>query len=124
MLAGAGRNLMVMEDASVLADDEAMSGFDAVVFNTRRENLAGFGDWALSGAERDGLKGFVGSGGWVMCLHIAGDAAAGWLEFYDITGGGWITRVSYHPPYGEVLGRRDFSGWHLMGLSGLWRMAD
>ena len=106
-LVGAGHTVAVTEDASVLADGVAMTEFDAVVLNTRRENLPDFGDWALSGAEWEGLKRFVMSGRGFVCLHIAGCAAADWPEFDDITGGGWITGVSYHPPYGEMLVRVD-----------------
>lgn len=106
-LRGAGHKVTVTEDASVLADGARMGGYDAVVFNTRRENLPDFGDWALGGAERDGLMRYVGSGKGFVCLHIAGCAPADWPEYHELTGGGWVTGTSYHPPYGEMRVRVD-----------------
>jgi len=50
-LRAAGHEVMVTEDASVLADSTAMGGYDVLVFNTRRENLSDFGDLALSERE-------------------------------------------------------------------------
>jgi type 1 glutamine amidotransferase len=41
-----------------------------------------------------GGKGFV-------CIHIATCVSAAWPEYHDITGGGWISGASFHPPYGE-----------------------
>ena len=101
-LKASGHEVSVTEDASVLTDAAAMGGYDALVFNTRRENLPDFGEWALSAAEREGLKQYVGSGKGFVCIHIAGCAPADWPEYHEITGGGWITGASYHPPYGTM----------------------
>ena len=100
-LKGAGHEVTVTEDASPLADSNAMSGYDAVVFNTRRENVPDFGDWTLSEAERDGLSSYVSGGKGFVCIHIATCVASAWPEYHEITGGGWISGTSYHPPYGE-----------------------
>ncbi|MDE2785854.1 MAG: ThuA domain-containing protein [Chloroflexota bacterium] len=100
-LKGAGHDVTVTEDASPLADQSAMSGYDALVFNTRRENVPDFGDWTLSESQMQGLKDYVSGGGGFVCIHIATCVAAAWPEYHDITGGGWISGTSYHPPYGE-----------------------
>ena len=100
-LKGAGHDVTVTEDASPLADRSAMSGYDALVFNTRRENVPDFGDWTLSESQMQGLKDYVSNGGGFVCIHIATCVAAAWPEYHEITGGGWISGTSYHPPYGE-----------------------
>ena len=100
-LKGAGHDVTVTEDASPLADGSSMSGYDALVFNTRRENVPDFGDWTLSESQMQGLKDYVSGGGGFVCIHIATCVAAAWPEYHDITGGGWISGTSYHPPYGE-----------------------
>ena len=100
-LKGAGHNVTITEDASVLADSSAMGGYDALVFNTRRENVADFGDWSLAKAQQDGMKAFINSGKGFVCLHISTCVANTWPEYHDITGGGWISGTSFHPPYGE-----------------------
>ena len=100
-LKGAGHEVTITEDASPLADGSAMSGYDAVVFNTRRENVPDFGDWTLSDSQMAGLRSYVNGGGGFVCIHIATCVAAAWPEYHDITGGGWISGTSYHPPYGQ-----------------------
>ena len=100
-LKGAGHSVTVTEDASVLADSSAMGGYDALVFNTRRENVADFGDWSLAKDQQDGMKAFINSGKGFVCLHISTCVANTWPEYHDITGGGWISGTSFHPPYGE-----------------------
>ena len=100
-LKSAGHDVTVTEDASPLADGSAMSDYDALVFNTRRENVPDFGDWTLSESQMQGLKDYVSGGGGFVCIHIATCVAAAWPEYHDITGGGWISGTSYHPPYGE-----------------------
>jgi len=100
-LKGAGHDVTVTEDASPLADGSAMSGYEALVFNTRRENVPDFGDWTLSESQMQGLKDYISNGGGFVCIHIATCVAAAWPEYHDITGGGWISGTSYHPPYGE-----------------------
>jgi type 1 glutamine amidotransferase len=100
-LRAAGHEVTVTEDASVLARAADMNAHDALVFNTRREKLPDFGDLTLSRAEQDGLKAFIGSGKGFICLHIATCVPQDWSEYHEITGGGWITGTSFHPPYGE-----------------------
>jgi type 1 glutamine amidotransferase len=100
-LSKAGHEVTISEDATVLARAADMAGYDAVVFNTRREALPDQPDLTLSTAEQDGLKTFIRSGKGFVCLHISTCRPKAWAEFHDITGGGWITGTSFHPPYGE-----------------------
>ena len=44
-LKGAGHDVTITEDASVLTDGGAMSGYDALVFNTRRETCPTLEKW-------------------------------------------------------------------------------
>ncbi len=96
-LKGAGHDITLTEDASILADSGQMSGFDALVFNTMR-----VGDLAMSKDQQAGMTSYIDGGKGFVCIHISGSASPDWPEFYDITGGGWIPGESYHPPYGEV----------------------
>ncbi len=100
-LKSAGHDVTVSEDAWVLGDTAGMGAYDALVFNTRRENAADFAEMKLSLAEQNGIKDFVKSGKGFVCLHISGCGADYWSEFAEITGGGWVTGTSYHPPYGN-----------------------
>jgi uncharacterized protein len=100
-LKAAGHEVTITEDASVLAHAADLRGYDALVFNTRREALPDVGDLTLSMAEQDGLKDFIRSGKGFVCLHISTCLPKTWPEYHDITGGGWITGTSFHPPYGE-----------------------
>ena len=100
-LKGAGHEVTVTEDASVLADSGQMGSYDALVFNTRRENVTGAPDLRLSESERNSMKNFISSGKGFVCLHISGCLPDHWAEYHDITGGGWISGTSFHPPYGE-----------------------
>ena len=116
-LEGAGHNVTVMEDASILADAAGMGAYDALVFNTRRENLPDFGDWELAEPEKEGLKRYIKSGKGFVCIHIACCVPSGWSEFDEVTGGGWITGTSYHPPYGEM--KVDISNADHAGATGV-----
>ena len=100
-LSAAGHDVTVTDDAAPLADAAAMDGYDALVFNTRRENLPDFGDLALAPAEQDGMARFIRSGKGFVCIHISTCLSNAWPEYHDITGGGWITGTSFHPPYGQ-----------------------
>jgi type 1 glutamine amidotransferase len=99
-LHAAGHEVSVTEDASILAQADDMNAYDALVFNTRRENLPDFGDLALAPPEQDGLQAFIRSGKGFLCFHIATCVPATWPDYHEITGGGWITGQSFHPPYG------------------------
>ena len=101
-LKGAGHEVTITEDASILADATGMNAYDALVFNTRRENVPDFGDWELQTSEKEGLKSYINSGKGFVCIHIACCVPRGWSEFDEVTGGGWVTGTSYHPPYGEM----------------------
>ena len=100
-LKGAGHEVTVTEDSQMLGDAGALGAYDAVVFNTRRENVPDFGDWRLAQAEQEGLSSFITSGKGFVCIHISNCLADNWPEYHDITGGGWISGTSFHPPYGE-----------------------
>ena len=71
-LRSAGHDVTVTEDASILGRSADMSAFDALVFNTRRENIENFRDMALAKGEQDGMKEFISSGKGFVCLHISG----------------------------------------------------
>lgn len=100
-LSKAGHEVTITEDPSILANAADMSGYEALVFNTRRENIPDFGDLALSTAEQDGLKKFISSGKGFVCLHISTCLPKAWPGYHEITGGGWVTGTSFHPPYGD-----------------------
>ena len=100
-LKAAGHDVTVTEDASVLADSAKLNTYDALVFNTRRENIPDFGQLALAPAERAGMAGYIRGGKGFVCIHISTCLANQWPEYHDITGGGWITGQSFHPPYGD-----------------------
>ena len=100
-LSKAGHELTITDDAEILTQAEHLGRYDAVVFNTRREALPELPDLTLSTAEQDGLKNFIRSGKGFVCLHISTCLPKAWPEYHEITGGGWITGTSFHPPYGE-----------------------
>lgn len=95
-LIDAGHTVTVTQDASILADAERMGGFDALVFNTLRA-----GEMTLTEDERAGMKDYISGGAGFVCIHISGCVPDDWREYREITGGGWVMGVSYHPPYGE-----------------------
>ena len=100
-LQAAGHEVTVTDDASVLAGASQMGSYDALVFNTRRENVTGAPDLRLSEDEQNGMKNFINSGKGFVCLHISGCLPDHWAEYHNITGGGWISGTSFHPPYGN-----------------------
>ena len=100
-LRAAGHTVTISEDAAALADTAGLDAYDALVFNTRRENLPDFGDLALAPAEQEGMARFIREGKGFVCIHISTCLSNTWPEYHEITGGGWITGTSYHPPYGE-----------------------
>lgn len=99
-LSAAGHDVTIAEEAAILADAAQMRTYDALVFNTRRENLPDFGDLTLSPAEQEGMKAFIQNGKGFICLHISTCLPDTWPEYHEITGGGWMTGKSFHPPYG------------------------
>jgi type 1 glutamine amidotransferase len=100
-LSAAGHDVTIQEDPSILSQSSEMSAYDALVINTRRENQPDIGNLTLSEAEQEGLKALIRSGKRCVCHHISTAVPTTWPEFHEITGGGWITGSSFHPPYGE-----------------------
>ena len=95
-LVQAGHTVTVTEDPTILLDEGRMGGFDALVFNTLRA-----GDATLAEGEQAGMRDFIRSGKGFVCIHIAGCVPETWQDYRDITGGGWVMGVSFHPPYGK-----------------------
>ena len=104
-LTGAGHEVNVTEDASILADADAMSGYDALVFNTMRA-----GDDAMTREQQAGMTQFINDGKGFVCIHIAGCASEDWYEYYDITGGGWLLTDSLPPALWQVRGEHHGRG--------------
>jgi type 1 glutamine amidotransferase len=100
-LSKAGHEVTITEDAAVLSQAADLAGYDAVVFNTRREALPDLPDLTLTAAQQEGLKNYIRAGNGFVCLHISTCRPEAWPAYHEITGGGWITGTSFHPPYGE-----------------------
>ena len=94
-LQAAGHQVQVTENSSVLIS-ERLRGYDAVVFNTRRE-----AELSLTREEQVELTRFIGGGKRSISLHISGCRPESWPEYHDVSGGGWITGTSTHPHYGQ-----------------------
>ena len=94
-LKAAGHKVQVTEDAGVLVADSTRE-HDALVFNTLRIE-----EMALSDDQQSALKRLVSGGQGFVCIHISACLPEGWPEYHDITGGGWISGTSTHPPYGQ-----------------------
>ncbi len=91
----AGHTTTVSESAAELAGD--LSGFDAIVLNTLRQEVTGndFDD-----AQRSGFENYVASGGSLLSIHISAASCPEWSQMKKITGGGWVLGESWHPPFG------------------------
>ena len=50
--------------------------------------------------QRNGLMGYVWTGGGLVSVHISAASSPDWDEMKKITGGGWILGESWHPPFG------------------------
>lgn len=94
-LRGAGHEVRMTEDTAILTTDD-MQEFDALVFNTRREQ-----EITLPHEQQVALTQYVGGGKGFVCIHISGCRPEAWPDYHDVTGGGWITGESCHPPYGQ-----------------------
>ena len=92
----AGHAVDVSESASELAGD--LSGYDAIVLNTRRRPES---DNDMPAEQREGLRSFVAGGGGLVSIHISPDSCPDWPEMKKLTGGGWVSGVSNHPPFGR-----------------------
>ena len=95
-LKSAGHDVTVHWDADILRNAREMSQYDVLVFNTLRAR-----ETALNEDEQVGMKEFIGGGKGFVCIHISGCIPDTWPEYRDITGGGWVTGTSFHPPYGQ-----------------------
>lgn len=97
-LRDAGHTVSVTETAVELASDE-VNEHDAVVLNTRRRDTEGNN---FTDGQREGLKSFVENGGGLVSLHISPDSCPDWPEMKKLTGGGWVSGTSWHPPFGRM----------------------
>ena len=95
-LKDAGHDVTVNWTPEVLSDSREMRKYDALVFNTLREN-----DTCLTKSEQVGMKNFIGGGKGFVCIHISGCIPDTWKEYGQITGGGWRMDTSFHPPYSK-----------------------
>ncbi|MDA0988660.1 MAG: ThuA domain-containing protein [Chloroflexi bacterium] len=95
-LKGAGHEVTVNWDSIVLGDAKEMGRYDALIFNTLRNN-----ETALTKDEQAGMTEFIRGGKGFVCIHISGSIPDTWPEYRDITGGGWVMGTSFHPPYGQ-----------------------
>jgi type 1 glutamine amidotransferase len=96
-LRSAGHTVRVSNSAKELAS-RSLSGYDAIVLNTRRRPEHGND---LSAEQREGLRSYVEAGGGLVSIHISPDSCPDWPEMKRLTGGGWVSGVSSHPPYGR-----------------------
>jgi type 1 glutamine amidotransferase len=91
----AGHSITLSESADELSGD--LSGFDAIVLNTLRQEAT---DNDLNDAQREGFEGYVAGGGSLLSIHISAASCPDWSETKKITGGGWVLGESWHPPFG------------------------
>ncbi len=94
-LGEAGHDVTVSESAEELTGN--LSSYDAIVLNTLRQEMT---DNDLTEPQRDGLMGYVWTGGGLVSVHISAASAPEWPEMKKITGGGWVLGESWHPPFG------------------------
>ena len=94
-LSDAGHEVDVSESATELSGD--LSAYDAIVLNTLRQPDT---DNDLDANQRDGLMGYVWTGGGLVSVHISAASCPDWEHMKPMTGGGWILGESWHPPFG------------------------
>ena len=100
-LAAAGHEVTVAERSTILGS-QAVGDYDCLVFNTLRAgDLAVEQGLVLTEEERAGMTRFIAGGKGFVCIHVSAQRPDDWPEFHEITGGGWITRVCKHAPYGR-----------------------
>ena len=95
LLSSAGHDVTLTEEAGLITSP-GLADYDVVIFNTRRAD-----DLTLTREEQHRLTLFVGKGGGLVVLHIAGTRPEEWPQWHDLTGGGWVPGQSHHPPYGQ-----------------------
>ena len=91
----AGHDVKMTEDARELVSP-GLSDYEAIVFNTRRAD-----ELTLAKDEQHRLTLFVGKGGGLVVIHIAGTRPDSWPQWHDVTGGGSVPGESHHPEYGQ-----------------------
>ena len=94
-LEGAGHSVTLSESADELAG--VLSGFDAIVLNTLRQDAT---ENDLNDAQRSGFHNYVAGGGSLLSVHISAASCPEWSPMKQITGGGWVLGESWHPPFG------------------------
>ena len=94
-LEGAGHSVTLSESAVELAG--VLSGFDAIVLNTLRQDAT---ENDLNDAQRSGFENYVAGGGSLLSVHISAASCPEWPAMKKITGGGWVLGESWHPPFG------------------------
>ena len=97
-LTDAGHDVTVSESSEELASP-TVGTFDAIVLNTWR---AAESDNDFTPGQREGLRSSIDEGMGLVSLHISPASAADWSEMKPLTGGGWISGVSWHPPFGTM----------------------
>ena len=55
----------------------------------------------MSVVQRNNLQKYVSGGGPLLSIHIAPDSCPDWPEMKKITGGGWVSGISNHGPFGR-----------------------
>jgi type 1 glutamine amidotransferase len=93
-----GHTVKVSNSAQELLSP-GLRGYDAIVLNTRRRPET---NNDLSPAQREAFRSYVHSGGGLVSIHISPDSCPDWPEMKKITGGGWVSGISNHPPYGRM----------------------
>lgn len=93
-----GHTVNVSRSAKELAL-RTVPGYDAIVLNTRRRAED---DNDLSLTQRNGLRSYVENGGGLVSIHISPDSCPDWSEMKKLTGGGWVSGTSWHPPFGRM----------------------
>ena len=84
-LEGAGHSVTLSESADELAG--VLSGFDAIVLNTLRQDAT---ENDLNDAQRSGFHNYVAGGGSLLSVHISAAFCPEWPPMKQITGGGWV----------------------------------
>lgn len=97
-LRNAGHTANVSKTAKELSST-GVRGYDAIVLNTRRRADSGND---MPPEQREGLRSYVESGGGLISLHISPDSCPDWPEMKKLTGGGWVSGSSWHPPFGPM----------------------
>lgn len=112
-LRDAGHTVRVTKAAKELSAP-SLSKYHGIILNTWRRNhpveLAeslrlsypnGDANNDFSDTQRTNLREFVAEGGGLISLHISADSCPNWPEMKRLTGGGYVTGISKHGPFGR-----------------------